>query len=106
MDEMEVLINGEPFEVNRHNTFLYTYLGELSVYTHVFVLTTEDEETWDGGYVFKDNPAFPVLASFVLEHNFVMHCNMGDVSECDLNAFNQSHYQDLYETNTVPEEWV
>lgn len=100
---LELIINGEEFLATRHNTSLFTFLGELSCYDHVFIL--KDEETGEGGYLFKNQTVFNDLGAFIVAHSFPMHLNMTEVAECDQDAFNGTFYRDIRSNRSFPPEW-
>lgn len=110
-DVLPITCNGEPFNVDRFNTTLYTFIGELGMYNHVFIRTSDEEsEDTSGGFAFQcappDNPVFQQLASFVLEHNFPMVLNMTRVPPCDRDAFMEASLTDLGGTDFIPDEWA
>lgn len=101
---LELTMNGEKIIANRHNTAMFTFLGELAVYDHIFVLT--DEETNSGAYLFKNQDVWKELAGFLIEHEFPMHLNMDEVAECDRNAFDATMYGDIRSNKSFPQGWV
>lgn len=98
-------IGGKDFEANRRNTFLYTFLGELAVYDHIFMLTEPDRPA--GSFIFK--AVFPVeyndIGAFMVEHHFIAHMNAQEVCEGDQDAFNRATMGDLA-SDSFPEDWA
>jgi hypothetical protein len=99
---LELNINGETYRADRHNTSLFTFLGELGCYDHVFVSLAEDECV----YLFKNQQIWKDLVGFIMENEFPMHFNLNEVAECDRDAYNATFLSDLAQTNTVPKEWI
>lgn len=109
MDEQEPTIrltmNGMEVDCTRENTSMFTFLGNLAMYDHIFVCL--DEENNSGAYLFKENQqAWQEMAGYLIEYQFPMHLNMTEVAECDMNAFDRTMFDDLRHTDTFPEDWV
>lgn len=86
---IEISINGEPFKVNRENTVLFTFIGKLAVFNHVFLMVDEEREesSVKGGYLFAGQPCYEELRAFVEENNYPQHINMNEVADCDRDAW-------------------
>lgn len=100
---LDVTFGDVPFEVNRRNTFLYTYLGGLGIYDHVFVLN--DQEEGRGWYVFKEHmgEGYTMLAKFVVENSLILHMNLQDISQGDIDAWNNAMLNDI--EDGIPRDW-
>lgn len=97
-------INGEDHEMRRDNSSLFTHLGELAMYDHVFVQYEEGESM--GAYIFRQNDVFGVLAKYMWENNYTMHLNLTDVADCDVSAFNRSLEQQTGDLDGgIPDDW-
>ena len=85
------LSDGREIEANRYNTSVFTFLGNLAVHNHIFIVTDEnaEEESMTGVYIFADTPGFNKLAHFCVENMFPQHVNLTEVAECDQSAYAQ-----------------
>lgn len=101
---LEITMNGEKLLATRDNTSLFTFVGELACFDHVFIVT--DEENNVGGYLFRNQEIFPQLAGFLFENMYPMHLNLPEVAECDQRAFDATMYGDIRSTDTFPETWL
>lgn len=101
---MNLNVYGERVEARRDNTTLYTFLGHLACYNHVFVVTDSEEPS--GFYIFGDQPVFKEMAEYMFETDYPMHLNMPEVAECDVDAWNR-HVHDMCGDieDTIPEDW-
>lgn len=109
---LDLSMNGEPFQMTRHNATLFSFLGrqmiegaeeDISKYDHIFLQTGQEDEAAVGGYVFGDSEVFATLANFMNHYQFPMILNRLNVPQCDIDAWNKSHFQDI--GDFVPEEW-
>ena len=101
---LEITMNGEKLLAHRGNTSLFTFIGELAVYDHIFIMT--DEENNSGGYLFKNQEIWHDMAGFLFENLYPMHLNLDEVADCDRNAFEHTMYTDIRSTDTFPETWL
>lgn len=101
---LEITMNGEKILAHRGNTSLFTFLGELAVYDHIFILV--DEESNSGGYLFKNQEIWHEMAGYLFENLYPMHLNLDEVADCDRNAFDHTMYTDIRSTDTFPETWL
>ena len=100
---IELKINGESaYELNRLNSTLYSFLGRLAVYNHVFYHGTEDEDS-DKFYIFEYQKSFAPIAQYMAENDYPMILNQPEVSVTDQEAYMRSATRDL--GNGLPEEW-
>lgn len=102
---INIRADGETVEARRENTTLYTHLGQLALYNHVFVVT--DEEAPAGFYIwaaFHNN--FDQIAQYMFENDYPMHLNMQGLSQLDLDAFDRHVTMTCADVdNGVPENW-
>ena len=100
---MQVSIGDEEFSANRRNTFLYTFLGELGIHDHIFLVT--DPVASEGTFIFKvvHTQDYEEMAAFMVKNSYVAHLNAFDVSQCDADAFKRATMGDL--EDTIPENW-
>lgn len=107
LPEMKLhMANGE-FVATPVNTTLFTFLGRLAMYDHVFLQTGEETEaTIVGTYVFNQHPVFREMAEFIMEQNYPMVLNRIEVPDCDVAAFNRMVEQSTGDLDGgVPEGW-
>ena len=87
-------ISGEPFEVNRRNTFLYTFLGDLATRNHVFIITEENPnaEVYEGAHIWEvfQEDGYKFLRKHIRKHNYTQYLNLQDVAEGDENAYERA----------------
>lgn len=99
-------VNEDTVEARRDNTTLYTFLGALALYNHIFVVTDEESQTSPGFYIFADQPVFQEMAKYMFDTDYPMHLNMQEVAECDLNAYDRHVEQMCQDVESgVPEDW-
>lgn len=102
---LKLNIEGKPFESNRTNTTIFTFVGQLAMFNHVFVQTGEDENNMVGAYVFCDNPAFQPITEHASTNSWPMILNRNEVPECDVNVWERSHLEDIRSFESYPEDW-
>lgn len=100
---LEITMNGETLRATRGNTSLFTFIGELACYDHVFIVT--DEQSNIGSYLFRNQEIFHQLASFLVENLYPMHLNLDEVADCDRNAFEHTMYTDIRSAGSFPDAW-
>lgn len=101
------LETGESGQVvaTRHNTSLFSFIGELSMYNHIFVVTEDCETTSKGMYVFNQNPNYARIARYMVDNTYPMHLHLTDVAPCDVEAFERVIATDVGEFDTIPADW-
>ena len=113
MSEDEPVMNlntthGE-IEARRDNTTLFTFLGKLALYDHVFIHTgdTEDDVA-KGMYIFNQNEVYDQMSEYMWENDYPMHINLPEVAQCDLDAFDNMVHKDVEQDleSGIPEEWL
>ena len=100
---LRINMNGEAMECRRNNTSLFTFLGELAIYDHIFVVYNEEENY--GAYLFKNQEVWSEMAGFLFEHMYPMHLNLPEVAQCDRDAFDATMFTDLRSQDTFPADW-
>lgn len=97
--------NGE-FLATRDNTSLFTHMGRLALYDHVFFQRGEDS----GTYLFNVAEPYTTIMTHMLENNFPAHINLQEVAECDRVAFDKMIHKeaahDFEEVDGVPDDWL
>ena len=102
---LDITIGSEPFEMRRDNTSLFTHLGELAMYDHVFFVRNEEEDGFRGTYLFRQAQGFKEIVEFMAEHEYPAHLNMLEVSDSDRQAWENFMYKDLRSLDSLPDEW-
>ena len=102
--KLEITVEGEKFYATRQNASVFTFLGDMAVYDHVFIVV--DEARGEAGYLFKNSPVYDEMVAFMINHAFPAHLNLEEPAECDLQAFDQTMYSDIRTADSFPEEWL
>jgi hypothetical protein len=95
---------GQELEGTRENTYLYTFMGELACYDHVFIVSTEDDGSNSGHYLWNSNSTFNEVAEYMLDKEFTVHLNLPNISDMDREVFEEFHYKDIRSSN-FPPDW-
>lgn len=99
------MTDGREQRMDRTNSALFTHLGNLAMYDHVFVQTSDPEgERTLGVYIFRHSPVFGQLATYMVQNQFPQHLNRIDVAECDLDAFEAALAQEV--PSELPDDWA
>lgn len=107
-DVLEITVSGEPFEINRYNTSLFTFIGELALKDHVFLVLKDDENGVEGTYIWEyfQEDAYVALAGFIIEHDFPQHLNATQMAQCDDDAWENAIKANLSDINDfIPEDF-
>lgn len=82
-------VGGEPFEITRYNTHLYTFLGHLATRNHIFITTNDDEEAVEGVYLWQTfhQEAYDRIHTHIQEHKYAQFLNLYEISEADERAY-------------------
>jgi hypothetical protein len=111
-ENLPIGINGEDFEVTRHNTSLFTFLGANAIKNHVFMVIKDNGDgSCEGTHVFRSfmPEAYDALAAHIIEYNFPQHLNLNDVAEIDEDAFSgavrANAEKDLNDLDKFLDEW-
>lgn len=96
---------GRIYELDRTNTSLYRFMGNLAIYNHVFYAQIEENEVQDSFYMFNTTPAYPQLEKYMVENDFTVRNNLTEVSSADQEAYIRSAIQDLGAADTIPDDW-
>ena len=97
--------DGFEFEAKPDNTVLFTFMGKLALYDHVFFI--RDEEKGQGSYLFNLHSSYEEVKGYMLENGYPAHINMQEVAECDMNAFDHMLHNDAEAEleSGVPDDW-
>ena len=98
-------LGDETIDLNNDNTQVYTHLGYLAVYNHVFVLI--DKEKHVGCFIWAqqppDNPNYTKVAQAALDHDCQAYLNMKEATDGDIAQFEKSASSDL--DGGIPDDW-
>ena len=95
--------NYEVHSYDREHAFLYTHVGQLACYDHVFLLDVEEDGSETGQYMWKSDPAYEDSKQFMIDNEFPLHMNLPDVTEEDKEIFDWHFLADA--SDTMPEGW-
>ena len=99
------LPNGERFEVRRDTASLYTFMGKLAVYNHVYCYDIYGGERQQSFYIFDFVDGFDELAEYMIQNDYPMHLNMPEASKSDIEAYERGALSDLTRMDSFPEGW-
>lgn len=98
--------NGEKLACTRENTTLYTFMGHLALYNHVFTVLPNNPETDapQGLYVFQQvlPENYEKIEEFMVSHNYPQIINMHQVPEIDQESLHKILNKDI---DTTP-DWM
>jgi hypothetical protein len=101
--QLGITLGNKDFEVNRRNAVIYTFMGELAIHDHLFLITDTEERT--GIYVFRTTQenVYNKIGTWMAKHNFTAHLNLPQISENDLAAWQRATSPDL--GDFIPDDW-
>lgn len=108
LPDVWVKLNGEPFELSRDNTSLYTFFGALAMYNHVYIQTDPDRK--GGAHIFDAlNPReYDNVAKVIVDRQWpqILNCNKAYIYE--MNAFEAglTKYASAQIDEGVPDDWT
>lgn len=99
---------GNEFLYDRQSAFLYTFMGRLSCYDHVFLLHyAEGDEVPTGTYVWSDDPLYDKVADYIQDNDFPQCLNGFKVSKQDKEIFRWNMgLEALDEAESFPSDWL
>lgn len=100
------LPNGETFEAKRDTASLYTFMGALAIYNHVYCYDVRDEEVQQSFYIFNFIDGYDQLAQYMQENNYTQHLNLPQISRSDQEAYERAALHDLHRMDSFPEDWT
>ena len=100
------LPNGETFEARRDTASLYTFMGKLAIYNHVYCYDVRDNEVQQSFYIFNFVDGYRELAEYMQENDYTQHLNLTEISRSDTEAYERAALHDLHTSDTFPEEWL
>lgn len=84
--QINLSIGSQEFELRRDNSELYSYLGSLAVWNHVFVTSVEEDEVKTGTFIPREligHEPFDKMASAMIQHAYPVRLNQRQVVESD-----------------------
>ncbi len=96
------LPNGEIFEARRDTASLYTFMGSLAVYNHVFCYEVKENEVEQSFYIFDFIGGYKTLAKYMKKNDYPAHINLPEISKSDTEAYERAVMRDI---NTLP-DWM
>ena len=110
LPKMRLGLSGGEFEATPENSHLYTFMGRLAMYNHIFLVTSEGEGTISGTYLFNQihtsQEVFDELSDFMIANDYHTDLNRREVPDCDVKAYDDTVVgmtEDL--GDTIPEGW-
>ena len=96
---------GEIVELDNNNTQIYTHLGRLAIYNHIFVIINEEDRI--GCFIWAEqppaNPNYTLLYQLAMDNECVAFMNIKQVSDADMTQFEASASSDL--DGGIPDDW-
>lgn len=95
------LPNGDKVEMTRQNSSIFTFMGRLAVYNHVYYSgETEEDRPF---YVFSFVGGYKDLFKHMKKNHYPAHLNLDEVSSTDIEAYERAALSDL--GDTIPDGW-
>lgn len=91
--------NGE-FIGRRDNMRLYTHLGQLALYDHVFCSQEES-----GFYIFNFVGGYETLKEYMLQNAYPAYVNQTEVAQVDVDAFDRAMAASTNDLDYLPDDW-
>jgi len=91
------------YELGRENSALFTFMGKLALYDHIYYCDVQEQEVNESFYVFSFAKGFKKLAKYMMENSFSAHLNMTEVGSGDVEAYLQASLADLRKADHVPD---
>lgn len=90
------LPNSEVFLAKRDTATLWTFMGKLAVYNHVFCAEVVDQEVKQSFYVFNFIEGYDQLTSYMVENQYPAHLNLNEIGKNDVEAYERAVLKDLH----------
>lgn len=106
---LKLTLMGEENLYHARDVKLYTFVGALACYNHVFFTErTEDDggELVNYAYLFSSHPVYEDVAKFIIENDWPQNLNNWHIDDEDIQAFDVLHFHGVYENDSFPVEWV
>ena len=83
------------FLATRETARLYTHLGRLAMFDHVFCFS---QEAGSGFYIFNFVNGYDTLKEYMLDNNYPAYLNQTEVSNTDVEAYERAVLRDIDST--------
>lgn len=103
---LNIKLDDEEVYLHRWNTSHFTFLGDLALYDHVFIITEETDESQSGYYLFSTADEYEEITDFIKDQELPQHLNLTEVTEMDLQAWYYHYLGDTLLDKSFPEEWT
>lgn len=103
--QINLSIGNQEFQLRRDNSELYHYLA-FTAFTHIFIQDSEDDELRRGTFIPREyigHEPFDMIASAMLEHDYVCHLNLREVSDSDAEIITKILLGKV--EDTLPDDW-
>lgn len=107
---IRLAIGEEEHEITRTSGHLYTHMGHLAMYDHLFLVTRAEGTQLSGMFLFRNlqlrEELFAEIQEYMIENDYHTDLNRPQVTEDDSKA-----YDDTVEAwtkdvgDTIPEDW-
>lgn len=89
--------DGGEFEARPDNSHLYTFMGRLALYNHVFCFDVQDGEVQQSFYIFQsvDTDGYNELEKYMIDNYYPAHLNLREVSGNDASAHERATFKAL-----------
>ena len=96
--------NGE-YLLTREDTALFTFLGKLAVYNHIYHCSVVEGEVDTSFYIFSFTMGYKDLVKYMKENKYPQHINMTEVGSCDIDAYLRASLKDLSRADEITKKW-
>lgn len=93
--------NDRSIECDRKHAALYTYMGALAIYNHIFAYIDDEH----GFHMWQDHQAFLDTAAFMINNEFPLHLNLAEISESDVEAHEERIQEMMSDLTEFPPQW-
>lgn len=91
--------------LTRQNSSLFTFMGRLSLYDHIYYCDIKEQEIEEAFYIFSFVKGFRKLAKYMMANSFTAHLNMTEVSSTDVGAYTTASLMDLSRADEITDKW-
>lgn len=102
---LEFSYMGEKVTYPASDVRLYTFMGELACYNHVFLVDKgEEDDTY--AYLFSSHPLYEPVVQFIEDNDWQQSLNCRSIDPQDIEVFELMHYFDVRGNESFPDAWV
>jgi len=103
--QAKIVTNNGEYLLNRENSALFTFMGRLALYDHIYYCDTEEPDI-NSFFIFSFTQGFKKLSKYMMDNSFSAHLNMIEVGSGDVDAYIRSSLADIKATNYIPDSWL